>query len=178
MSETGVEKKRLTRQGSRGFTLIEVLVIVAFIGILAAIAIPNLLTTDQTRTPVHRVASHTKTAVTEAILYASDKGVFPTSLKVMRDEGYTNITDKDPWGNEYVLSPVFTEGRTPREGDNIYVFSRGLKGTGVYPEPFTHDTGEDGAIGYSLVDGCFGPAVLLVRSFRERLCRRREQGEE
>ncbi|MFQ5961279.1 MAG: type II secretion system protein [Candidatus Methylomirabilales bacterium] len=176
MSETGVEKKRLTRQGSRGLVnpLFDVLVIVAILGILAAIAIPNLHTTDLTRTPAHRAASDTKWAVTHAIVYANDKGVYPTSLKVMRDEGYANVTDTDLWGNEWVLSPVFTEGRTPREGDNIYVFSRGRKGTGVYPQPFTHDTGEDGAIGYSSVDGCFGAAVLLVRSFWERLCRRRE----
>ena len=70
---------------------------------------------------------------------------------------YYNIPDKDPWGNDYVLAPVLTEGRTPTEGDNVYVYSRGPKGTGVYPQPFTHNTGEDGPIGYSSVDGRFGP---------------------
>ncbi len=93
-------------------------------------------------------------------MYAKDKGVYPTSITVLREEGYWNRQDrdpdKDPWGNNYVLSPVLTRGGIPREGDNVYVFSTGPKGTGVYPEPFTSDTGEDGSIGYSSVDGRWG----------------------
>ncbi len=97
--------------------------------------------------------------MTQAMVYASDHGVYPTSITVLREGEikYTVIPDKDPWGNDYVLSPVLTEGRKPQEGDNVYVFSRGSKGTGVYPRPFTSDTGEDGSIGYSSVDGRFGP---------------------
>ena len=106
-----------------------------------------------------RVAGDTKDAVTQAMVYASDHGVYPTSITVLREGEikYTVIPDKDPWGNDYVLAPVLTEGRTPTEGDNIYVYSKGPKGTGVYPRPFTSETGEDGAIGYSSVDGRFGP---------------------
>ncbi len=93
------------------------------------------------------------------MVYASDHGVYPTSITVLREGEikYTVIPDKDPWGNDYVLAPVLTEGTTPTEGDNVYVYSRGSKGTGVYPQPFAHNTGEDGAIGYSSVDGRFGP---------------------
>lgn len=64
---------------------------------------------------------------------------------------------KDPWGNDYVLSPVLTEGRTPQAGDDVYIYRRGPKGTGVYPEPFTHSTGPEGAIGYSSLHGTFSP---------------------
>ena len=90
-------------------------------------------------------------------MYAKDNGVYPTSITVLRegDVVYCACPDKDPWGNDYVLSPLLTQGGTPKEGDNLYVYSRGPKGTGVYPSPFTSDTGHDGAVGWSSVDGCF-----------------------
>ncbi|MEE9138200.1 MAG: hypothetical protein V3V07_06605 [candidate division NC10 bacterium] len=127
-----------------------------FISLFLLIFIPNLQTASR-RSRRSIAASDAKIAVTEAIVYASDNGVYPTSIKVLREGEivYCPCPDKDPWGNDYVLPPVLTEGRTPREGDNVYVYSRGPKGTGVYPQPFTHDTGEDGSVGYSSVDGEF-----------------------
>ncbi len=104
----------------------------------------------QRRARYSRAAGDTKTAVTQTIVYAKDHGVYPTSLEVLVEEGYAALSDKDPWGNDYVLSPVLTEGRTPTEGDNVYVYSRGPKGTGVYPD--AKDSG-DGSVGYSSVDG-------------------------
>ncbi len=99
-----------------------------------------------------RVAGDTKDAVTQAMVYASDHGVYPTSITVLCEGEikYTVIPDKDPWGNDYVLSPVLIEGRTPTGGDNVYVYSRGAEGTGVYPD--AKDSG-DGSVGYSSVDG-------------------------
>ena len=91
--------------------------------------------------------------MTQAIVYAKDKGVYPTSLAVLREEGYAALSETDPWGNDYVLSPLLTQGSTPREGDNVYVFSKGREGTGVYPQPFTGETGEGGSVGYSSVGG-------------------------
>lgn len=98
-------------------------------------------------------ASDAKTAVVQATVYANDKGVYPTGMKVLRESGYANVPDKDPWGNDWVLSPVLTQGSKPREGDEVYVYSKGPKGTGTYPTPFTSDTGRDGSVGYSSVYG-------------------------
>jgi len=118
------------------------------------------LKSAQTRAWYVRAAGDTMIAVTQAIKYAQDKGVYPTSINALREGEivYCACRDKDPWGNDYVLSPLLTEGRTPKEGDNVYVYSRGPIGKGVYPQPFTSDTGEDGSIGYSSVDGCFAGA--------------------
>lgn len=131
------------------------LIVIPIIGVLAAIAIPKVLMAGRIARD-SRIAGETKHAVTQAIVYAKDKGVYPTSITVLREEDYTALSDKDPWGNEWVLSPVLTRGGIPREGDNVYVFSTGPKGTGLYPEPFTHDTGEDGSIGYSSVHESWG----------------------
>lgn len=97
--------------------------------------------------------SYTKTAVTQAIVYANDKNVYPTGLKVLRDSGYANVPDTDPWNSPYVLAPVLTSGAKPRDGDDVYIYSKGPKGTGTYRRPFTLNTGEDGSVGYSSLYG-------------------------
>ena len=102
---------------------------------------------------LRRAKSDTKTAVTQAIVYANDKHVYPTSLKVLRDAGYANVPDIDHWGNPYVLAPVLTSGAKPRDGDDVYIYSKGPKGTGTYPRPFTLNTREDGSVGYSSLYG-------------------------
>jgi hypothetical protein len=100
-----------------------------------------------------RAVSETKTAVTQAITYANDKGVYPRSMKVLRDEGYANIDDKDPWGRDWVHSPVLTQGKNPVANDEVYVYSRGRQGTGTYPRPFTDLASARGSIGYSSIYG-------------------------
>ncbi len=143
------------RLKGRGFANMGV--VLGFISLFLLIFIPNLQHASR-RSRHSRAANDAKTAAIQTIVYASDNGVYPTSIKVMREGEivYCACPYKDPWGNDWVLSPVLTEGRTPREGDNVYVFSRGPKGTGEYPRPFTSDTGPDGSVGYSSVHGRWG----------------------
>ena len=112
-----------------------------------------------------RALSDAKTAVTQALVYAQDKGLYPTSLKVLRDQGYANVADTDPWHNGYVLSPMLSRGTTPRKGDDVYVYSKGEKGMGKYPQPFTSKTGKGGAVGYSSIYGPFRPDWSTTRSW-------------
>jgi len=141
----------------KGLGLANTGVALGFICLFLLIAIPNFLQVSR-RSRRSIAASDAKTAVTRAMVYASDNGVYPTSIKVLREGEivYCACPYTDPWGNDYVLSPVLTQGSEPKEDDNVYVFSRGPKGTGVYPRPFTSDTGPDGSVGYSSVDGSWG----------------------
>jgi hypothetical protein len=106
--------------------------------------------------PIRRTMSDAKTAVTQAIVYANDKNLWPTSLKVLRNSGYANILDKDPWGRDWVLSPVLTQGSKPSNDDDVYIYSRGPEGTGTYPRPFTDRASARGSIGYSSIYGSWG----------------------
>jgi len=100
-----------------------------------------------------RAAMETKEAVFQSTVYANDKGVYPASIKALRYAGYANIADTDAWGRDWVLSPVLSEGRAPGKADDLYIYSKGRRGKGTYPLPFTSDTGKDGSVGYSSTYG-------------------------
>ncbi len=139
----------------RNAPTLEALYVVCLIALVAALVVPGPHAHRRAR--YSRAAGDAKTAMTQAMVYARDNGVYPTSIKALREGEivYCYCRDKDPWGNDWVLAPVLTEGRKPQEGDNVYVYSRGPIGAGRYPRPFTSDTGPDGAVGSSSVHGGF-----------------------
>ena len=63
----------------RAFTLIELLIVVAIIGILAAIAVPNFLNA-QIRAKLARVKSDLRNIVVAADLYRLDEGTYPPNF--------------------------------------------------------------------------------------------------
>ena len=67
---------RYLKRDEKGFTLIELLIVVAIIGILAAIAIPNLITA-QRRARYSRAAGDTKSIMTQAMVVTSDYNQTP-----------------------------------------------------------------------------------------------------
>ncbi len=114
-----MRKQHNNKKRRAGFTLLEVLIVLAIIGVIAAMAVPRLLGQQQSAN-----IKVTKTAITNleqaAKLYAVDNlGEPPESIDVMlskKEDGTAPVLDKmptDAWNNplnyEYPNSRAETE---------------------------------------------------------------------
>jgi general secretion pathway protein G len=112
--------KRLSRN-QRGFTLIEIMVVVVILGVLAALVVPRFLNRpDEARIVKAQVDIK---SLEEALgMFKLDNGFYPTTEQGLKalvskpdtgriptkysDGGYLKKVPVDPWNSEYVyLSP-------------------------------------------------------------------------
>ena len=82
---------------NRGFTLIEIMIVIAIIGCLSAIAVPNYLKYKNNARVAASVAD-VRIIEKQISLYVFDNvGQLPNNLSVLPNIGTLN----DPWGNPY-----------------------------------------------------------------------------
>lgn len=109
----------------RGFTLIEIMVVVVILAVLGALVVPKILeNVDKAR--VTRAASDIRAIQTALDLYRLDNFKYPTteqglqalvtqpndpSITNYRSGGYLPSLPKDPWNNVYQYASPGANGR-------------------------------------------------------------------
>lgn len=130
-------KSRINLQHSRGFTLIEVMVVILIIGVLAALVVPKVMSRpDEARITA---AKADIANIGQALnLYKLDNGRYPSTEQGLmalvkkpevspipnnwKMDGYLDRVPKDPWGTPYQYLQPGAHG-------NIDVFSFGADQT-------------------------------------------------
>ncbi len=130
--------RTVTRNSQKGFTLIEIMVVVVIIGILAALIAPNVISNVDTA-QVAKVESDLRNIESALKLFRLDNFRYPStemglealvtdpndpSIRNFKPGGYLSRVPIDPWDNPYqYLSPgnngeidIYTLGRDGREG--------------------------------------------------------------
>jgi general secretion pathway protein G len=90
-------------RSSKGFTLIEIMIVVTIIAILSAIIIPNVINYPK-RARVTAAKLQIQQFKTPLELYYNDKGRYPSTeegLEALVKEGLIKKIPMDPWNNPY-----------------------------------------------------------------------------
>jgi len=122
---------------ARGFTLIEIMVVVAILAILAAAVIPRIMD-EPDKARVVKAKNDIRAIEAALNLYRLDNYAYPTTDQGLeslisapslgpepanyKEGGYLNKMPKDPWGNEY-------QYLSPGENGEIDVYSLGADRT-------------------------------------------------
>ncbi|ABO49559.1 hypothetical protein Dred_1024 [Desulforamulus reducens MI-1] len=153
-------------KNNRGFTMIEILVVITMIGILSTIVVPKI-TSQMDKPKKSRAMIEIKTIKDALDIYFAENSSYPTTQKeiaeVMRDNGvlgekFGKYSALDPWKNPYYIKittneyTIWSEGpKTGTELDDIVTTNEDTevyvdKNNNLDPSTATTDSTKNGTI--------------------------------
>lgn len=112
----------------RGFTLLEIMVVIVIIGVLASLVVPNLMGNKE-KADKQKAVSDIVALENALDMYKLDNHHYPTTNQGLESlveaptlpplaanynkEGYIKRLPADPWGNDYVLARVLATSSRP-----------------------------------------------------------------
>ena len=134
MRERIIVKARV-RKGAAGFTLLELLIVIALIGILASLVVPQFKKTpDKAREAVLKEDLFTLRDLIDQ--YFADKGKYPASMETLVEEGYLRKIPVDPFTNsadtwQTEAAPMEDGGDEEETTGGVYDVHSGATGTAM-----------------------------------------------
>ena len=129
-------KKLNSAKQTRGFTLLEVMVVIVILGVLASMVVPNLMG-SRDKANLQKAVSDINALETSLSMYKMDNYKYPSTDQGLEalvtetdveplprrypEDGYVKRLPNDPWGNDYQLL-------NPGEQGKMDVFSMGPDG--------------------------------------------------
>jgi type IV pilus assembly protein PilA len=141
-----MRSEKLDVRGGKGFTLIELLIVVVVIGLLAAIAMPNLVGIRQRGSDGQR-KSHIRQIQAALELYRSDNGAYPVVNGVPYRLNATACTTSSALtsGTTTYIQSVFCDpSGTSTYNDGNYYYYTNASGTTYALEACLQNAGDTG----------------------------------
>lgn len=126
----------MRKQHQRGFTLLEIMVVIVILGVLVSLVVPNLMG-NKDKADRQKVMSDLVALESTLDMYRLDNNRYPTTEQGLRalvskptvqpeprnyrQDGYIRRLPQDPWGGDYQLL-------NPGQYSDIDIFSPGPDG--------------------------------------------------
>jgi prepilin-type N-terminal cleavage/methylation domain-containing protein len=104
---------------ARGFTLVELMVVIVIIGILAAVAIPKFLDATN-KAKASEFPTQLTAMYTGEIAYQAEKGTYATTLAHLKDSGCVDVPGTSRWFKYQIPLANTTSFRATAKLNNLF----------------------------------------------------------